>query len=61
MKSKIQTGNRSPVAGDIFRIGYDEGGGTSNNDIYSTIHYDRALTMSEITQNFKAIKSRFGL
>lgn len=53
--SLVQTGNISPVAGDIFRIGDNKGGGTSNYDIYSTIHYDRALTKSEITKTLKPI------
>ncbi len=47
--------------GDMYRIGYDRGGGTSNLDLYAYSHYNRALTEAEVRQNFNAQRGRFSL
>ena len=47
--------------GDMYRIGYDRGGATTNMELYSYMHYNRALSLAEIQQNFNAHKGRYGL
>ena len=47
----LQIGNR----GDNLSTAYWDG------DVHYTMIYNRALTSSEITQNYNALKSRFGL
>jgi hypothetical protein len=45
----------------INTIGSDENGTYSNNRIATTQIYNRALTASEIQQNYNALRSRFGI
>jgi hypothetical protein len=46
----------------IGRIsGYDNGGEIWNGNISSVMIYNRALTATEVLQNYNATKSRFGL
>jgi hypothetical protein len=47
--------------GDMYRVGHDRGGATSNIEIYSYMHHNRALTFAEIRQNFNAHKGRYGI
>jgi hypothetical protein len=44
-----------------LEIGRAEGGYNTNCSIYSTQIYNRALTASEVLQNYNATKARFGL
>jgi hypothetical protein len=44
-----------------LEIGRAEGGYNTNCSIYSTQIYNRALTATEVLQNYNAQKSRFGL
>jgi len=55
------TGNISPTAGDLYRIGFDQGGSTTNMEVYSYSHYSRSLSASEVMQNFNALRGRYGL
>lgn len=47
----------------IFYIGYDAGGTAEYmiGDFYSFAHYNKVLMMSEIKQNYKALKGRYEL
>ena len=47
--------------GDMYRIGYDRGGATTNIELYSYMHYNRALSLAEVQQNFNAHKGRYGV
>jgi hypothetical protein len=57
----IQTNSISPSGGDIYRIGYDLGGSTTNMEIYAYSHYNRALSAAEVQQNFQALRGRYGI
>lgn len=56
----VQTASISGT-GDMYRIGYDRGGSTTNMDIYAYSHYNRALTAAEVQQNFNALRGRYGI
>jgi hypothetical protein len=57
----IHANSISPTAGDLYRIGYDQGGGTQNYEMYAHSHYNRALTALEVEQNFNALRGRYGI
>jgi hypothetical protein len=57
----IHSGSISPSGEDMYRMGYDRGGGTANMEVYEYAHYSRALSASEIQQNFNAHRGRYGL
>jgi hypothetical protein len=59
--SGLHANSISPASSDIYRIGYDLGSTTANYEIYSYMHYDRALTGAEVLQNFNALRGRHGL
>lgn len=59
--SGIHTNSISPTQGDIYRIGYDHGGSTTNMEIYQHQHYNRALSKDEVLINFNAIRGRYGI
>jgi hypothetical protein len=47
-----------------YQIGYDTyfgGYGAFNGTIYNVMVYNRALSLTEVTQNYNALKSRFGI
>jgi hypothetical protein len=47
-----------------YQIGYDTyfgGYGAFNGTIYNVMVYNRALSLTEVTQNYNTLKSRFGL
>jgi len=58
-----QAGSNIPTTGTTFRIGADSRNGATvtNGDISIVKMYNIALTSAEVTQNFNAQKSRFGL
>jgi len=51
----------SPASGDQYRLGYDAGGSTQNQEYYAYQHYNRALRPDEVKQNFVALRGRFGV
>jgi hypothetical protein len=51
----------SPSSGDIYRHGYDSGGSSQNYEIYSHMHYNRALSATEVQQNFNALRGGYGV
>lgn len=51
----------SPSSGDLYRLGYDLGGSTTNMTFYNYHHYNKALTSTEVLQNFNALRGRFGV
>lgn len=53
------TNSISPSGGDYYHIGWDRGGTPWNGQIALFKHYNRALTLEEIKQNYNATKSRF--
>ena len=59
--NSAKTGN--PVWGSLNSIGYTTGGedAPSVTNIANAIIYNRALSATEITQNYNATKARFGL
>jgi len=56
-------GSNIPSTSSTFRIGADSRNGSTvtNGDIATVRMYNRALTAAEVSQNFNAQKSRFGL
>jgi hypothetical protein len=54
-------GTVDPGSGYRYEIGSDLGGPEMNGNIAALKHYNRALSQAEITQNFNALKTRFGL
>jgi hypothetical protein len=60
---KTSTGNNniSTVNGDLWIGRFKTGDFELNGNIYSTQIYDRALSDSEVLQNYNAQKGRFGL
>lgn len=46
---------------DKLRVGNDQADETANSNIASAIAYNRALSASEVLQNYNATKGRFGL
>jgi hypothetical protein len=60
-KTDVHTSSISPSSGDIYRLGFDKGGATSNFNIYTYQHYSRELSAVEIKQNFDALRGRFGI
>jgi len=56
-------GSNIPTTGTTFRIGGDtrDGDPVLNGNLATIRMYNQALTSTEITQNFNAQKSRFGL
>ena len=56
-------GSNIASTGSTFRIGADSRNGSTvtNGDISTVRMYSQALTQAEVTQNFNAQKSRFGL
>lgn len=59
--SGVQAATISPISGDIYRIGYDKGGSTTNMEVYSYQHYIKELSASEVSQNFNAHRGRYGI
>jgi hypothetical protein len=57
----IHTNSISPTSGDLYRIGFDLGGGTQNYELYAHSHYTRALSATEVQQNFNALRGRYGI
>lgn len=53
--------NPNITSGYVTDIGQFYTGYTLTGKIYSTVVYNRALTSTEVTQNFNATKTRFGL
>jgi len=47
--------------GNMYRLGYDRGGSTTNIEYYAFNHYNRALSAEEVAQNFNALKGRYGV
>jgi hypothetical protein len=69
-KNGVQQGNSvnitsigtiDPGSGYRYWIGADLGGPEANINVSIVRHYNRVLTQDEITQNYNAIKSRYGL
>jgi hypothetical protein len=54
-------GTANPGGGYRYWIGGDLGGPEANSAFAILQHYNRALTVSEILQNFNATRSRFGI
>ena len=55
------TRTASPTA-QIWYLGQDDYGGRfGNGKIYNCLRYNRALTATEIAQNYNALKGRYGL
>jgi hypothetical protein len=52
--SGVHSNTVSPTSADMYRIGYDRGGSTTNMEIFAHQHYTKALTDAEILQNFNA-------
>lgn len=59
--SNVQTSTISPATGDLYRIGFDKGGSTSNYRLYTHMHYNKELSASEILKNFNALRARFSI
>ncbi len=58
----LGTGNvTSNINFTIRRLGHSYSSYRMNRNLYNTTIYNRALSISEIKQNFNATKSRFGL
>jgi hypothetical protein len=57
----IHSNNISPDGGDIYDMGYDRGGSTANLNIYSHKHYNIALSLSQVQQNFNSERAKFGI
>jgi hypothetical protein len=55
------TGSIDPGSGYVYWVGGDRGGAEMNGIIAISRQYNRALTASEISQNFNAQRSRFGI
>ena len=47
--------------GDMYRVGFDRGGGTANIELYAYNHYNKALTAAEVVQNFNAKRGLYGV
>lgn len=58
--SALHFNSISPSSGDIYRLGYDLGGATTNMTFYTYHMYNRALSAAEVQQNFNASRGRFG-
>jgi len=54
-------GHTSSILNDIKLAQDDAGGRFFNGNIAASMIYDKALTDSEITQNYNALRGRFGL
>ena len=60
--SAINTVSHTSTTLDDIKIGQDDlGGRFFNGRIATAMIYDRALSAGEITQNFNALRSRFGI
>lgn len=57
----IHANSISGTTGDMYRIGYDRGGSTQNFELYSQMHFSRALTTSEVEEHFNNFRGRYGL
>lgn len=60
--STTRNGGWSASYGTAMNLGYDSG--TTEwmlGDFYHFLHYNRVLTAAEISQNFNALKGRFGI
>ena len=60
LANTITVNQVGPVVGDFF-IGKDPNGQFLNFNLAQFILYNRALTQQEISQNFNALRSRFGI
>jgi hypothetical protein len=60
-RSASKTGNIQFGSAPLLRLGARSDGYYFPGNIYSTQIYNRALTQSEITQNFNALRGRYGI
>ena len=54
-------GTVDPGSGYRYEIGSDLGGPELNGNIAALKHYNRAITAAEVSQNFNALRTRFGI
>lgn len=59
--SGLHSNTISPTSGDMYRVGFDKGNSTQNYELYSYMHYSRALSSEEVKQNFEAARDRYGI
>jgi hypothetical protein len=55
------TGSIDPGSGYVYWVGGDKGGTPMEGEISTLRQYNRALSAQEVSQNFDAQRSRFGL
>lgn len=54
-------GSADPGSGYVYYVGGDLGGPDANINLSVIKHYNRALSAQEVSQNFNAIRGRYGI